>query len=414
MRCLARFILLSAALAAMCLAAVPSWADRPPSPVVLADVVEREVKKGQTFVGTVEAVRRGEVDAQAGGYVEKLTVEAGDLVEEGAPIAHLRTRTLDLRIAAAQAERTLRAVTLKELESGSRAQTKAQARALVREAEADEKTATWKLGAVKKLRAQGKQSEEELRDALRAVATATARREALKAALDLVEEGPRAERIAQAAASVAVQDAEIARLEEEKERHTITAPYKGYVVKKHTEVGAWLSTGDAVIDLVALDEVDVVVPVLEDAVGNLRRGMAVTIAIDALPEPYVQGKIHRIVPVADPRSRTVPVKVRVKNVVQGEDVLIRPGMFARVWLAVGKPRKALLVPKDAVVLGGRSPVVYVHDAKGQTANPVPVQLGVSVDDLIEVTGALKAGMKVVVRGNERIFPGTKVRPVEPR
>ncbi|MDJ0523256.1 MAG: efflux RND transporter periplasmic adaptor subunit [Planctomycetota bacterium] len=385
----------------------------PPSPVVLGEIVEKEVKQSRSFVGTVEPVRTGHVDVQASGFVETLTVEVGDHVDFDDTIATLRTKTLDIRIEAAQAELELRKKALLELENGSRPEDKERARARLREAKADEQTAEWKLQAVEKLRKDKRASEEELRDAQRAVATALARRQALESALALVEAGPRAERIAQAKASVAVQQAEVDRLDDEKKRHTIKAPFTGYVVTKNTEVGSWVDTGEPVVQLVALDEVDVVVPVLEDAVSHLKRGMKVNVAIDALPEPYITGEIFRIVPVADRRTRTVPVKVRVKNVIKDKQPLIKAGMFARCWLAVGKPRKTLLVPKDAIVLGGRSPVVFVFDGK-DTAAPVPVELGVAVDDLIEVVGPLKAGAQVVTKGNERIFPGTKVRPIGQR
>jgi multidrug efflux pump subunit AcrA (membrane-fusion protein) len=405
--------------AVLLLAAAPPRARAEPparaaSPVVLADIIEREVKQGRSFVGTVEPVQTGEVDVQASGFVESLTVEAGDVVGFGDTIATLRTKTLDIRLRAARAELKLREKVLLELQNGSRPQDKDRARAELSEAQAGEQNAAWKLQAVEKLRLEKQISEEELREAQRALATAIARRQALQAALDLVQAGPRVERIAQAEASVAVQEAEVARLVDEKERHTITAPFKGFVTRKHTEVGAWLNTGEAVVDLVALDEVDVVVPVLEDAVVHLRRGMVVNVQIDALPEPFISGTIHRIVPVADRRSRTVPVKVRVKNTVHEHDVLIKIGMFARITLAVGEPRMTVLAPKDAIVLGGRSPVVYVYDAQDASARPVPVQLGVADADMIEVVGAVKVGDQVVIRGNERIFPGMKVRPVDAR
>jgi hypothetical protein len=81
-------------------------------------------------------------------------------------------------------------------------------------------------------------------------------------------------------------------------------------------------------------------------------------------------------------------------------------------LAVGQPEPALLVPKDALVLGGPSPVVYVVRADPQTqqpsAVPVPVQVGVAAEDLIQVSGELQAGQRIVVQGNERLRPGSPV------
>ena len=387
---------------------------RPAPPVVLADVTEQMVRHGRSFVGTVEPERRGHVDGQIAGYVEELLVEAGDRVKAEAVIARLRTTTLDIRITAAKAEQTLREKELLELKNGTRRQELAQAVARIREAEADVDTARWKLEATRKLRRDELISEEELREAQKALAAAEARSAARKAFVDLLEAGPRVERIAQAEAKVAIQAAVVARLEDEKARHVVVAPYAGFVVEKYTEVGTWLGEGDPVIDLVALENVDVVVPMLEDDLLHLRRGMGVAVHIDALAEKVVEGTIHRIVPAADARTRTAPVKIRLKNTIEGNRVRIKPGMFARVTLPVGEEKKALVVPKDAIVLGRGQPIVYVFDEEGASVRPVPVTLGVAIDDGVEATGDLKAGMKVVIRGNERLRPGMRVRPVATR
>jgi multidrug efflux pump subunit AcrA (membrane-fusion protein) len=94
------------------------------------------------------------------------------------------------------------------------------------------------------------------------------------------------------------------------------------------------------------------------------------------------------------------VKVRVKNPEGGP--LLKSGMFATVHLPVGGTEKAVLVPKDALVLGGPTPMVFVV-ADGK-ATPVPVEVGIAVDGLVQVTGGVVGGQKVVVRGNERLSP----------
>jgi multidrug efflux pump subunit AcrA (membrane-fusion protein) len=384
------------------------------APVVLAKVVEQEVKQGASFVGTVEPRLRSEVDVRAAGYLKELLVEAGDPVKGGQVLARLDTDTLDIRLRAARAELTLRQEALRELQNGSRPEDVQQAEARLAEGRADLDAARWKLGAVQKLRREDKLSEEDLQEAQRAARAAEARLQGLQAALALMKAGPREEEIAQAQARVEAQQAAIAQLQDEEKRHTVVAPYDGFIVKKRTEVGAWLETGGAVVEMMALQKVDVVVPVLEDYVGFLREGMPVHLVIDALASPHVQGKIHRIVPMADARSRTAPVKIRIQNHIEGGAVRILPGMFARVTLPVGDPHKARVAPKDAVVLGGPSPIVYVYDPSTSQVHPVPVRLGVAVGEGIEVDGDVPAGAQVVVRGNERLRQGMKVRQVTGR
>jgi HlyD family secretion protein len=121
------------------------------------------------------------------------------------------------------------------------------------------------------------------------------------------------------------------------------------------------------------------------------------------------------------------VKVRIKNSIVKNLATIKAGMLARAIVPIGTKRKGLLIPKDAVVLGGPSPLVFVVDtstpaasegqgvqgstnptAKTGTVRPVPVTMGASDGRLIEIQGAIKAGDRVVVRGNERLRPGQDV------
>ena len=111
--------------------------------------------------------------------------------------------------------------------------------------------------------------------------------------------------------------------------------------------------------------------------------------------------------------------------------IIKAGMIARAVVPTGAKRKGLLIPKDALVLGGPSPTGFVVDAtvpdindpidgKGSAiastktgkVRPVPVKMGSSDGRLIEVTGQIKVGEVVVVRGNERLRPGQDVAITE--
>ena len=83
-------------------------------------------------------------------------------------------------------------------------------------------------------------------------------------------------------------------------------------------------------------------------------------------------------------------------------------MLARVELPVGQAKKMLMAPKDAVVLNANKRTVFVVDPDSKVVSEVAVELGVSNGDLIEVSGALKAGQQVVIRGNERLRSGQSV------
>jgi RND family efflux transporter MFP subunit len=235
-----------------------------------------------------------------------------------------------------------------------------------------------------------------------------------EAAVAILEGGE--EEIAQAQSALDFQQDEVDRLADRQDKHTIKAPYSGYVTMEYTEVGHWIKQGDPAVMLIDLEHVYVEAAVLESYVPFVSLGDEVRVSIEALPDDLLTGPVELIVPQADDRSRSFPVKVRLDNRVVGGSPRLKPGMFARVSLPVGEPETSLLVPKDAVVLGGERPLVYVVTAaegaadRG-TARPVPVTLGVSVENLITVRGELAAGDQVVVAGNERLNPRTPEQEV---
>jgi RND family efflux transporter MFP subunit len=386
----------------------------PPAPVEVAPVVKERYAAGRTFVGSVAPSKESVVGSEFGGLVVSFLAREGQRVAEKQPLAELSSAILDERIAAARAERDLRQQELAELEAGSRAEEIAGGRARLKSAEIDIESRRWKLEAAKRLFDGKNISEDELRDARLTLESAEAARDDAAASLALLEAGPRQERIEQARARLKAQEAELARLEEERRRYVIRAPFDGYVLEELTEVGQWLNPGSPVARVAALDEVDFVVPILEDYVSGLPRDLEVQVRLNALPAlslTQARARLFAIVPQADERGRTFPVKFRLANTRVGDDVLVKAGMFGSVTLPVEAEREMLLVPKDAIVLGGPQPLVYVANADGSVI-PVPVTLGVSKGDQVQVLGRLEAGQQVVTKGNERIFPGMRVRPVE--
>ena len=243
-----------------------------------------------------------------------------------------------------------------------------------------------------------------------AIQAAATLREA-RAALRVLTQGPREQKTLQAKARVESQAAEVARLSEQFERHTMFAPFDGFVTAEHTEIGQWVMQGDPVAEIVELKEVDVEIAVLEDYVAGLDTSVAGEVEISALGGKTFPGRVALVNPQADARAHTFPVKVRVANEFADGQPMIKAGMFARVSLPVAKPVARTLVPKDAVVLGGPSPMIFVAAAAPDKAvvKPVPVKLGSAAGTWIAVTGEVKPGDAIIVEGNERVRPGMEIQ-----
>jgi multidrug efflux pump subunit AcrA (membrane-fusion protein) len=415
---------------------------QPPAapPIASTRVIEREVAAAQTFVATVRPTRTAAVGSAASGRVAEYFFEEGDRVKAMEPLAQLLTETISSEIEAAAAELKLRESELEELENGVRPEELEQAKARMLAAEARKEFTAMNRARVEALYKRGSSSVNERDQAVTTDIEAENQYIDAKASYDLAVDGPRPEKIAQAKAAAEMQAAVLQKLKDQKRKHTIISRFDGYVIREYTAVGSWVNTGDMVYEIAALDEVDVEAFVTEQQVANIRIGMEVDVEIPALGERRFPGVVKQIVPQADLKTRTFPVRIRVKNELIEDHPVIKAGMLARVQLPIGPRENALLVPKDSLVFAGSNVTVIVvtpdSDAsqsggknspgspdkaaaetgspmKG-TVQPVAVELGVSQGRWIQIRGELKPGQLVVVEGNERLRPGQSVRVAEIR
>ena len=396
----------------------------PPAPVRIAEVVKQDLVPKHTLIGSVRASRRSVVGSAVAGRVTAVRIEDGDAVsaqtDESAAntgiLVTLNTETIDSDIKAAQAEFRRLQEQLNELKTGSRPEEITRAKAEYDAAHAARDAAATRFARIEKLNEAGVSTADDFEAAKSISRAAEQRLKAAKADLELIEAGPRKEQIEQAAASVEKQSQILARLNVQRGWHTIRAPFDGFVVKRMTEVGQWVAQGDPIVEIMALDPIDVVVHAPESLVGALRPGDLVPVKVHALPddEEELSGTIAGIVDSADQRARTFPVRVRVDNPQRAGGFLLRDGMQAQAVIS-GRRRSVLMIPKDALILGGRLPVVMVADMTSKSegvAVRVEVETGIAHGELIEVTGQLSAGQSVIVDGNERLQPGQLVRVVE--
>jgi multidrug resistance efflux pump len=229
-------------------------------------------------------LKRTVIGSAVDGRVEEFLVNDGDFVPEGQPLAELLKTTVGLEVAAAKAEMDLRRHELTELENGSRPEEIAQADAARARASALATYSEARLARVKSLYERGTStSQEELEEA---VSMATAARQTLaeaEATYQLVLEGPRPEKLLQAQAQWELARANYERLQDIYKKYTVRAPFDGFVTAEQTEVGAWLSRGDPVVEMIAISSVEINVAVPEEFIDVQRPGQTVSIRLDALP-----------------------------------------------------------------------------------------------------------------------------------
>jgi RND family efflux transporter MFP subunit len=188
---------------------------------------------------------------------------------------------------------------------------------------------------------------------------------------------------------------------------SVRAPFAGTVTRRHTDAGAWVAAGGAVVDLVdtALLEgwFDVPQELYEQAAGL---ASADGIEMRSPSGGAVRGSAVRVIPEIDLRARTFHAVLTVAN----EKGALAPGLALTAYVPQGAPRNWLMLPKDALVYQGVNTLVYV--VRGGVALPVQVRVAFPVGDQVAVEAEqLTAGAQVVIEGNERLMPMAPVAPI---
>jgi HlyD family secretion protein len=417
-------------LGSVCLALVAAssaFAQRGPAVVETQPAREDEITPTQATLGSILPTRRAVIGSAVDGRVVEFLVREGDRVEKDQPLAQLLTRTIELEVEAAEAELALRVHERDELRNGSQPEEIAQAKARMDAIAVAVQYLEKNKQRLATLGASSAVSLSELENSLSLWLESQQKLNEAKAAYQLAVDGPRPEKILQAESRVAITTAVLERLRDQLIKHTMFSRFAGYVTAEHTEVGQWLPRGEPVAEIMALDEVFVIAKVVESQIPFIRVGKEVEVEVPALGDAKFAGVVEAVVPSADERSRTFPVKIRVKNSFDEKGVpMLKAGMLARASLPISQSHKALLVHKDALVLKGPTKMVWIIDSKSveskgnvfeANAIAVPVTTGAEDGNYVEVLEdptpdkkTLAPGVEVVVRGNERIPPSAPGQP----
>ncbi|MGB5245025.1 MAG: efflux RND transporter periplasmic adaptor subunit [Woeseia sp.] len=179
----------------------------------------------------------------------------------------------------------------------------------------------------------------------------------------------------------------------------LIAPFDGIVTERLRSVGERLNASDVVLRLVNPQSIEVVARAPLNTVNFVALGDQLRLFNDYREG---EGNVRTIVPVGSPQSHMFEVRVNV-----AADVWT-VGESVRLSMPTAVAREVLVVPRDALVLRREGTSVFrVNDES--IAEQVSVTAGMGAGELIEVIGDLKVGDRIVVRGAERLAPGTPVK-----
>jgi HlyD family secretion protein len=289
--------------------------------------------------GTVEATE-ADLGFQAPGRIERIAVLEGDRAVAGQELAWLDRIELQARRQAAEAQAEAARAMLAELERGFRAEEIAQGRAALRAAEQRVSDARRDLDRARRLFDGGAVSQQTLDRAETAYELAMADLESVQEALQILETGPRQERIAAQRAALAQAEATVAQIDATLDFAVVRAPFDGLITVRHREPGETVAAGIPVLTLMNPDDRWVRIYVRADEVGRINIGHPATITGDAYPDRTYEGRVVFIANEAEFTPRNVQTtKERVKLVYRVKVQIVgdpgfdlKPGLAADVRL----------------------------------------------------------------------------------
>jgi RND family efflux transporter MFP subunit len=334
------------------------------SPVEVDKVREEALTQTAPFTAQFVAVQLGPVATRISERVADVAVRAGERVEKGTILARLSDNRL-------RAERLLRASELRKAEAQ-------RERATANRAKAQQA-----LARTEQLRGSNAFRKNALEDAQRdleaAIASSTeaeAETERARADLNLAE--------------IALADA------------SIRAPYHGVVLARHVVAGGYVQAGDAIVTLMNDKDLEIEADVPAQRLSGLHPGAPVKAVLQNGQTLTVE--VRAVIPEENPRTRSRAVRFSAN--LPEDSTQIAENQSVTVHIPIGLVRQVISVHKDALLLDGRQPRVYVViDGKVEMRS---VTIGESLGNRFEVSDGLSVGETVVIKGNERLRPGEPV------
>lgn len=341
-------------------------------PIVAAEKIGREdLSQTLTVAAEFRPNQQVALHAKVSGYVQSISVDVGDHVQEGQAIAQLDVPEMQNELQKATAS--------------SFAADQEVIRAEAAHAEAH-------LGFTRlqdvakdhpKLVAQQEVDAARARDATTGSGVAAAKQK--------VEES----------------HAEIARVKAMVGYTTITAPFAGVITRRLADPGALIQAGTSsttqpIVELADDKKLRLTFPVPESSVPLVKAGAAVRVIVGSLNASF-DATVSRFSGKVDRATRTMWTEVDVENA----DGRFTPGMIAEVALVVRESKRAIAVPVQAIAAGEKPTVMLV--GPGDVVEQRAVKLGLQTPEKTEVLAGLQPGDLVLVGARTGIQPGQKVQ-----
>ena len=185
-------------------------------------------------------------------------------------------------------------------------------------------------------------------------------------------------------------------------RTFLSAPFDGILGLRQVSLGDYVSPGQPLVNLESVDPIKMDFQLPEKHAGQVAKGLKLEVGVDAWPGRTFRGEIQAIDPKLDEATRTVKVRAKLPNA----DLALKPGMFARVVLDLGRVRQGLFVPEQALEAKGSTATLFrVVDGKAVLTT---VKTGERRPGFVEIAEGIKPEDWVVTDGQLKLRDGMPV------
>ena len=184
----------------------------------------------------------------------------------------------------------------------------------------------------------------------------------------------------------------------------IRAPFSGVVGLRRVSPGLIVTAGTPIAEIRDLSRIKLDFTVPEVFFGGLKLGQAINVTAAPYPNETFTGTIDSIDPQIDPVTRAITVRAVLENA----DRRLRPGMLLSVVLETA-PREAMIVPEQAIVPRLDRKYVSRVDPDDMRVQFVDVSTGGRKPGYVEILSGLAVGDLVVTEGVIKLQDGAPVR-----
>jgi RND family efflux transporter MFP subunit len=197
---------------------------------------------------------------------------------------------------------------------------------------------------------------------------------------------------------------------------TVISPASGIVGARYLEEGERVRPQDKILSLIDTASLYAIFPVREKDAVRLEKGMSASVLIDGTGENR-SGTVDLVYPQADSQSLSFLVRVLLEDSPDSNDRL-KPGMFARVTVTLGLPKKAVFIPESSIfrrmnsASGQNNSEGSVFIINGSSLTERKIVLGPVYGEDREIISGLNAGELVVLRPDSSLREGSNVTLIE--